>query len=1190
MWDRPDLGSLGLETSPRQIRVFVSSTFADMHAERDELVKRVFPAVRELCDARGVSFIEVDLRWGVTDKQVAEGEMLGICLSEIDQCRPYFIGLLGERYGWVPDEFDPALVHRYPWLAEHVGASVTELEIVHGVLAKPDSATDARFYFRAESNQRTDVSPRANALKERIRTAGLTVRDGYADAVALGELVQHDLIQLVEERFPSGSEPSPLELETLRQYDFMRARADVYVGRDAERQFLDEHERRGGQPLVVTGPPGIGKSALLASWARERPGAFVHFTAASPSSTDWSVTCRRLLAQLIDGGERSADLPDDPVALRAALVKALRNAGGGDRLVIVLDGLDQLVDRTGAVELDWLPAKLPVDVRIVASAQPGRALDAMQRRGWQTLEVAPLSPVERAELTRAFLSQHAKTLPDRELAELLAAPQTESPLFLRLVLEELRVHGSRETLRPRLEDLLSALDTPSLLAAIFRRWEADYERDRPGLVIDSLRLLSAARSGLSEPELLDLLGTCEKPLPQAMWAPLRRAAGGVLAERSGRLTFAHHEARNAVAREYIVADRLAAADHARLAAYFGAMPLTSPRRIEEQSWQLAAAKNWPGLHAALTDVDLADTLYSARPFEFRELWTTLEAESGHALADAYPQIAAHPSDHSLEQAWFVARMFLRSGHPDRTLETYAHVEQLARRRDDDHLLQQALRDHGIALRQLGRLDEALTCWHEQEAICRRRGDDEGLGMALANQVASLVDTGDPSEALRVSAEHRTLCEQDGDREGVEASLVNDAYIQKRRGQYKEADLNLRAAERIARDRGDLDAVQLILGNQAASRMALGEIDEALELLAQQEELCRRSGDQLALAGMLGNRATAIRTRGEFAAASAIHAEQESICREIGDECELQSALGDHGLIVMGLGDPDRAMAMFEEQERLCRKLGLPGEIARSLGLQALVHSHRGNSLRALELHRVEADAYRELRELEGLARAIGNQARVHRARGELAEALSLHAEEQRLCDELDSPSMRARAYGNQAETRRLLRDLDAAEALYKRQASLARELRNPDALRTALGGRAAVAHDRGDLGTALELSREATRIVRELGLPDVELAELDVQAQILLEQEDYAEVLTVYRTQEEIARRAGDDRVLAASLFNMARLLVVTRTGNPQPLIDEAVTLAAKHGLTDIERAAARLRRGSRWLARLERLTSRSDR
>jgi hypothetical protein len=36
----------------RQIRVFVSSTFRDMQAERDYLVKFIFPQLRKLCAQR----------------------------------------------------------------------------------------------------------------------------------------------------------------------------------------------------------------------------------------------------------------------------------------------------------------------------------------------------------------------------------------------------------------------------------------------------------------------------------------------------------------------------------------------------------------------------------------------------------------------------------------------------------------------------------------------------------------------------------------------------------------------------------------------------------------------------------------------------------------------------------------------------------------------------------------------------------------------------------------------------------------------------------------------------------------------------------------------------------------------------------------------------------------------------------
>jgi hypothetical protein len=66
-----------------------------------------------MCEQRGVAWSEVDLRWGVTDEQKAEGAVLPICLAEIDRSRPYFLGLLGQRYGWglcCVDAAEPALL------------------------------------------------------------------------------------------------------------------------------------------------------------------------------------------------------------------------------------------------------------------------------------------------------------------------------------------------------------------------------------------------------------------------------------------------------------------------------------------------------------------------------------------------------------------------------------------------------------------------------------------------------------------------------------------------------------------------------------------------------------------------------------------------------------------------------------------------------------------------------------------------------------------------------------------------------------------------------------------------------------------------------------------------------------------------------------------------------------------------
>jgi hypothetical protein len=82
----------------RTVRIFQSSTFRDFGEERDLLVRKVFPGLRARLRERFVELADVELRWGITVEQAERGEVLPICLVEIDRARP----VLGERYGWIP--------------------------------------------------------------------------------------------------------------------------------------------------------------------------------------------------------------------------------------------------------------------------------------------------------------------------------------------------------------------------------------------------------------------------------------------------------------------------------------------------------------------------------------------------------------------------------------------------------------------------------------------------------------------------------------------------------------------------------------------------------------------------------------------------------------------------------------------------------------------------------------------------------------------------------------------------------------------------------------------------------------------------------------------------------------------------------------------------------------------------------
>ena len=96
-----------MSSSSKTFRIFVSSTFSDLKAERNALQQYVFPRVRDLCMQHGCRFQAIDLRWGVSEEAGRGQQTVPICLKEIERCqrvtpRPNFIILLGNRYGWRP--------------------------------------------------------------------------------------------------------------------------------------------------------------------------------------------------------------------------------------------------------------------------------------------------------------------------------------------------------------------------------------------------------------------------------------------------------------------------------------------------------------------------------------------------------------------------------------------------------------------------------------------------------------------------------------------------------------------------------------------------------------------------------------------------------------------------------------------------------------------------------------------------------------------------------------------------------------------------------------------------------------------------------------------------------------------------------------------------------------------------------
>ena len=178
--------------------------------------------------------------------------------------------------------------------------------------------------------------------------------------------------------------------------------------------------------MVLLGESGIGKSALLANWAQRLDAAteqallggdadtrflITHFVVASPASADWAAMVRRIVGELSDHFELGIQPGDSVPKLQAALADALHRGAARGRVVLIIDGLDQLEDHDGAPDLVWLPPVIPPQVRLIVSTLPGRARDELARRGWPTFQVQPLDADERQRLIHDYLAQYRKTLP-----------------------------------------------------------------------------------------------------------------------------------------------------------------------------------------------------------------------------------------------------------------------------------------------------------------------------------------------------------------------------------------------------------------------------------------------------------------------------------------------------------------------------------------------------------------------------------------------------------------------------------------------------------------------------------------------------------------------------------------------------------------------------------------------------------
>eukprot|EP01125_Pyxidicula_operculata_P016146 TRINITY_DN552_c0_g1_i1.p1 TRINITY_DN552_c0_g1~~TRINITY_DN552_c0_g1_i1.p1 ORF type:complete len:1462 (+),score=367.44 TRINITY_DN552_c0_g1_i1:741-5126(+) len=723
-------------TKARNVRIFISSTFRDMKDEREHLINHVIPQLKEFCKSRGVFLTVVDLRWGITSEDTEKGDTISICLNEIDRCRPYFVSMLGGRYGWaqplgsgprdklLEKTFANAMSANveYSWLKKYDDRSITELEIRHAVLNDPQSETARRSLFCMKVADKSSVASvslgdddvRLSKLKEEILLNNFLKNNRYQTVEELGNSVLEHFKNVLNEDFPLKEAPNAVERERSAHLSFQESRANVYIGRQYYFDTINAHlaSTHGAGPIVITGDSGSGKSALLANWAstyREtHPSQLLisHYIGSTSSSIDLGRLITRIMHEINQFFElgKESEIPSQIKDIIDAFPQWLREADRRGGVVILLDAMNELDHRYNAQDIStWLPRTFPQNVKLVLSTLPGRILNDMNTRGWKVLEVQSLSRPEKITLIQEYMAIYGKKLTEAQLDLIVNSKQAENPLYLRTLLEELRVFGVFEELEKKIQNYLSAQSPPQLFELVFARLETEFHSKHKGLVSDVLGSLWVSRRGLTESELLSVLS-----IPQNVWSPFLISINEMIANRSGFLSFFHDYMRQAVQQRYLSSDSNKLTYRTKLITYFNRTEIEISRRVEEVPYLFECSNQYSGLFTFITNIDNFKILLNPEyKFDMYRYWR-LVSQNGF-----YPERSVSESLVSLES----------TGKLDEIIELYStfgkFLQDIGNYGEAEFIAKSALT---LSERKYGDNKEKLAPkWQELAYVYRLRG-------------------------------------------------------------------------------------------------------------------------------------------------------------------------------------------------------------------------------------------------------------------------------------------------------------------------------------------------------------------------------------------------------------------------------------------------------------------------------------
>ena len=553
--------SLTTNIERRVIRIFLSSTFEDLDVERTYLAKHIFPRLRYNLKKYNITLNDIDLRWGITENEAKSGQTVKLCMEQILNARPFFIGILGNRYGWIPG---PEYLKGVQLNDDDNGKSMTEIEMRHGAL-NTDTHVNAAFFLKDTDDdfgESQETKDKLQSLKDDIKKSTYPVAT-FKDETELGVLVEKAVMDLIKEYYDLDS-LSRDQLVEATQKQLLDDYLDGYVETKKHKRAADViyeqfQAENGAKVFPIASPHGTGKRtfAAYASKSLLERGAVSHVVQYYFDDACDSASIDDAINYLIASVSKQFDLrpDDDSYHYRYQLpnrynrlMKVIDSVDSDCPWLLTLGGIDLCPDEDFKEWLRFIAA-LPDKVKVIFTSghRSNRVSHVKSFFGDFAISPHGYTDEELRTIIKNYFGQYGKTFDDSYVSMILNSKKApngyncfSNMLNLHVVLNELRTFGEFEGIGDYVAAIVkdSHHDT-NFIRVLIDSWSRSYDHKGNNMVEAVMSILSVSPYGLDASHVIDFLDA-----PVVKWQQFQSIIDPFIYCSDGRIYFHGYLATN----------------------------------------------------------------------------------------------------------------------------------------------------------------------------------------------------------------------------------------------------------------------------------------------------------------------------------------------------------------------------------------------------------------------------------------------------------------------------------------------------------------------------------------------------------------------------------------------------------------------------------------------------------------------